>query len=116
MSPVSAAVCCPTNYVHDEVAGEPFFVFFDSDRKWLKCSEAFAAFLGYEVQELVGGTAQRLFPEGFEYNDSVWRQFLSEGQITRFMPLKKKSGQRCGVWATYTKLSDGCMVVVVKAL
>jgi len=105
---------CRRHYQHQEIVGHPFYVFFDHQRRWLKYSEELAEFLGYGVTELVGQTADILLPKGFVYNIDGWEQFLSQGQITRFIPLTKKSGTIVGVWIEYLKLDDGCMVALLK--
>jgi len=105
---------CPRNNEHNEVAHDLFWVFFDHERRWIKCSQELAEFFGYERTELEGKTANQLFPKDFVYNMDGWEQFLAEGQIARFMPLTKKSGKVVGVWIDYKKLNDGCMVAILK--
>jgi PAS domain S-box-containing protein len=105
---------CPHNNEHTEIANEAFWVFFDGNRRWLKCSQEVADFFGYTRSELEGTTADKLFPKDFVYNVDGWEQFLAEGQITRFIPLTKKSGKIVGVWIEYKKLNDGCMVAILK--
>lgn len=105
---------CPCNYQHKEVVNERLFVFFDTNRIWLHCSQDVPEFLGYSVNELIGETADRLLAPGSTYNETVWEQFLAEGLVTRLIPLTKKSGEVVGVWIDYIKLADGCMVAILK--
>jgi len=105
---------CPQGNEHEEIARARYWVFFDDQRRWIRCSQELADFFGYEPDELVGGTADKLLPKDFVYNIDGWEQFLAEGQITRFIPLTKKSGSIIGVWIDYKRLNDGCMVAVLK--
>ena len=116
MSAARPGLSCPCGYQHKEIANERLFVFFDAARRWLHCSQDVPDFLGYSKDELLGQTADKLLAPGSTYKETVWEQFLSEGRVTRLIPLTKKSGQVVGVWIDYIKLEDGCMVAILRPL
>ena len=114
MHPVPPASGCPNDYQHPEIANERYYVFFDVSRRWVRCSREVSEFLGYQMDELIGHTADKLIPPGVNYNREVWERFLSDGWIKRFMPLTKKSGHIVGVWVEYRRLQDGCMLAIMR--
>lgn len=83
---------------------------------WLWCSPGLAELLGYKPEQLLGNTADKLLPTGFEYNQQIGEQFLAQGVIRRFMPRETKGGKKFGAWINYQLLRDGWMVAIIEPL
>ena len=72
--------------------------------------------MGFKVSELTGATVDKVLPEGITHNPQLWADFLRTGYWKGLMAMKTKSGKIIGIRFENRKLSDGCMLSVIKPI
>jgi hypothetical protein len=103
---------CALDYKHSEADGQKCFVFFGADRRWVHPSSGLCELLGYSAPELIGITADKLFPPGVEWNQQLYLDFVSRGYLQTFVVLQTKSGPIVGLKTKSQKLKDGCLLAI----
>ena len=107
-----APTSCPCGFAHPETLGQKYFLFFDRERRWVHVSDALCELLQYSRDELLGITADKLYPPDLEWSPAYFRKLLEAGESTGVYVVRRKDGTTVGVYGRARELDDGCLLAI----
>jgi PAS domain S-box-containing protein len=98
---------------HPELSGAEYVVFVDSSRRYLDCTEAICALLGYTREEIL-----RMTVEDISYNvnevPQLFAQYLKAGAMEGEYVLRHKDGTPIPIHYRAFVFRDGCNAAIWK--
>ncbi len=101
------------HHQHPELSGAEYVIFADSSRRYLDCTEAVCALLGYTREEIL-----RMTVEDISYNvdevPQLFAQYLKAGAMEGAYVLRHKDGTPIPIHYRAFVFRDGCNAAIWK--